>query len=285
MTRRMADPTFLAQQRGMIYAPQVKAINELCDQLMKELTRFKVPYVAPHYNAETARILALSSNPGPQAGGEKGSGFLSIENNDGSAERMGDIWNSVGLSDADVLPWNAYPWHVHESHPNGLTTELIDAGLEPLKRVLELYPRISAVIAHGGDAHRSMRRFVRKNDFASFVHERGIRVWETRHTSNRAYILSTHDKAAALDAVRKAYREAMRFVGLTPIRASPPARVTSVESRGWASGELSEMAKVVDVLSREESGRLIATFVEELSPAKRNALLTELIVEHFLGAS
>ncbi|MCY7289009.1 MAG: uracil-DNA glycosylase, partial [Cryobacterium sp.] len=60
MTRRMADPAFRDDQMSRIRDPQVSAINALCDQLMLEKPGFSVPYIAPHYVASTAVILALS---------------------------------------------------------------------------------------------------------------------------------------------------------------------------------------------------------------------------------
>lgn len=57
----------------------------------------------------------------------------SPENDDPSAERMGRVWEAVGLSDQQVIPWNAYPWHAHEKHPNGQPSNLVDDRLEPLK--------------------------------------------------------------------------------------------------------------------------------------------------------
>ncbi|TFD70516.1 hypothetical protein [Cryobacterium fucosi] len=124
-------------------------------------------YIAPHYGASTAVILALSSNPGPQAGGAKGSGMLSRDNNEGTAARMGDVYAAVGLTDDQIVPWNAYPWHVHETHPNGLPNNLLDDGLDALKRVLDLHADILAIVAHGGDAHRSVRQFMSKKRFGA----------------------------------------------------------------------------------------------------------------------
>jgi hypothetical protein len=41
------------------------------------------------YRGVDAPALSISRDPGPKAGGDKGSGFLSVENDDPSAERMG----------------------------------------------------------------------------------------------------------------------------------------------------------------------------------------------------
>jgi hypothetical protein len=182
----MADPAFHDGQMSRIREPQVRAINALCDELTAQkpdrLPEYRVPYIAPHYGASTALILALSSNPGP-------SGMLSRENNDGSAARMGNIYSVVGLSEYHVMPWNAYPWHMHDTHPNGLPNDLIDEGLEPLKRLLELHPNIRAIVAHGGEAHRSVKQFMSTKRFGANAEARGLKTWNARHTSNRAFIL------------------------------------------------------------------------------------------------
>ncbi|TFC59568.1 uracil-DNA glycosylase [Cryobacterium sp. TMT2-15-1] len=237
----MADPAFRDDQMNRIREPQVRSINKLCDQLMVEQPGYSVPYIAPHYGASTAVILALSSNPGPQAGGAKGSGMLSRENNDGSAARMGDIYESVGLTDDQIVPWNAYPWHVHETHPNGMPNNLINDGLDALKRVLDLHPNIHSVVAHGGDAHRSVRRFMSRRRFGDYADARGLKAWNTRHTSNRAFILREPEKSIALECVCEVYREAMRHAGLTPLaalNADTLVPLTGPELRAAARAEL-----------------------------------------------
>jgi hypothetical protein len=211
----MADVSFRDAQLAQVFDPRVRVVNELCDALSLEKPGVAVPYVAPHYNAANATILSLSSNPGPRAGGVGGSGFLSRENDDPTAERMSQIFATVGLSDEHVLPWNAYPWYVHQAYPNGLPAGLLNEGLDPLKRLLELHPQIRTIVAHGGDAKRAMRQFTTKKRFAPFVAERSLKVWEARHTSNRAFIMDDAERATALNAICDTYRDAMAYVGVS----------------------------------------------------------------------
>ena len=276
MTRRMADSAFHDDQMTRIREPQVSAINKLCDQLMVEQPGYSVPYIAPHYGASTAVILALSSNPGPQAGGAKGSGMLSRENNDGSAARMGDIYESVGLTDDQIVPWNAYPWHVHETHPNGLPNNLINDGLDALKRVFDLHPNIHSVVAHGGDAHRSVRQFLSKKRFDDYAGARGLKAWNTRHTSNRAFILREPEKSIALEGVCEVYREAMRNAGLTPLSAGKldlPVPMTGPELRAAARAELLPLLPcAVDAETRTSE------YVHALPSQRSQRLLVELLL-------
>jgi hypothetical protein len=99
--------------------------------------------------------LSLSSNPGPRAGGEKGSGFLSAQNDDASAERLLQVYASAGLANDHVVPKNAFPSYVHDRMPDGLSLGHIEEGVHALHRLLELCPDVVSIVAHGGDAHRS----------------------------------------------------------------------------------------------------------------------------------
>lgn len=81
----MADPGFLISQKVGIRNERVAAVNELVDVLRLEHPGQGIPYIPPHYNALNARILILSSNPGPKATEPAGSGFLSRHNRDFSA--------------------------------------------------------------------------------------------------------------------------------------------------------------------------------------------------------
>jgi hypothetical protein len=216
----MADAEFRDAQLAQVFDPRVRAVNELCDALSLEKPGVSVPYVAPHYNAANATILTLSSNPGPFAIGGDGDtdthpGFLSLENDDPSAERMSEVFATVGLSDEHVLPWNAYPWYVHQAYPNGLPEGLLAEGLDPLKKLLELHPQIRTIVAHGKDAKRAMRQFTSKKRFAPFVAERELKVWEARHTGNRTFVMDATERDAALAVICDTYREVMAHVGVS----------------------------------------------------------------------
>lgn len=232
----MTDPIFLASQIAGIRDPRVATVNAFCDELMIEIPGSRVPYVAPHSNARNARVVSLLSNPGPRASGLNGSGFISRENDDPSAERMGRVWEMAGLSDEDAFLWNAYPWHVHETYPNGLPDELVDIGLSALRRLLELHPEVTAIVAHGGDARRSARRFLDSPDHRAFARARGLEVWETRHTSNRAFIMSPEQRTDAEQTMADIYRRAMAHSGLlaqdrlAPGNESPSANPPSESS-------------------------------------------------------
>jgi hypothetical protein len=130
---------------------------------------------------------------------------------------------------------------VHDTHPKGLPNDLIDEGLKPLKRLLELHPNVRAIVAHGGDAHRSVEQFTSTKRFGAYAEARGLKTWNTRHTSNRAFILREPEKLIAFERVCEAYRDAMRYAELTPFGVSGVAlsgSMTGPELRAATRAEL-----------------------------------------------
>jgi hypothetical protein len=186
MTRRMRDKDYRDDQWARRYTGRVERINRFIDELGAKDDAGHPPYIPPACGGVDAQALSISRDPGPKAGGTAGSGFLSIENNDASAERMGQFLGEAGIDYASVLPWNAYPWYIN-SDP---TTSQLQAGAGPLRDLIGLLPRLRVVILHGTAADKGWKLFLRQD--LGLVEQRGI-VWlSTYHTSRQA--LQTPDR-------------------------------------------------------------------------------------------
>ncbi len=200
--RRMKVRTFRDAQWNARYEPRVVTVNRFVDELRADGR--DVPYVGSHYDTRVARALSLSSNPGPRAGGDRGSGFLSFCNDDPSAQRMLEVIRAAGLSDTDTMPWNIHPWHVHDQQGGGLRSAQVSEGVPVLIRLLELVPTIRLIVLHGGDARVGWRRLIRTHPAVG----RRYRVWETFHTSNRAFAGCSVDvRNGRLAHLAQVYRE------------------------------------------------------------------------------
>lgn len=174
----MQDPRYRADQWTHRYAPHIAPINRLVDVLGGP--DGTPPYVAPMYRGVDARVLAVLRDPGPKAGGAKGSGFLSVENDDQTAERQCAFFEEAGLDAADVLPWNAHPWYINAKPDR---TQLL-AGLPPLRQLVDLMPRLQVVLLLGRDAQRAWAHFVEQH--GGTIDERAIRALPTFHPSRQA---------------------------------------------------------------------------------------------------
>ena len=181
----MQDPRYRADQWANRYAPHVAPVNRLVDALGGP--DGTPPYIAPMYRGVDARLLAVLRDPGPKAGGAKGSGFLSVENDDQTAERQCKFFKEAGLDATDVLPWNAHPWYIN-AKPN--RTQL-RAGVPPLRQLVDLMPRLQVVLLLGRDAQAAWALFM--GEHGGTIDERGIRALSTFHPSRQA--LQHPDKA------------------------------------------------------------------------------------------
>lgn len=180
MARQMRDPRYRDDQWSRRYDPHVEPINRLIDELGELDDAGHPPYVAPIYRGIDAAALAVLRDPGPKAGGAAGSGFLSVENDDQTAECQCAFFAEAGVNPSDVVPWNAYPWYI-----NAKPTRLqLAAGTRPLRQLLDLMPNLRIVLLLGGDAQSAWRLFL--SGHSSYIRRRGIEALSTYHPSRQA---------------------------------------------------------------------------------------------------
>lgn len=70
---------------------------------------------------------------------------------DPTAELLSNCLDAAGLDVARTITWNAYPWYINKSP----TASQLDAGIMPLRRLLELLPEVSVVMLMGRRAEDS----------------------------------------------------------------------------------------------------------------------------------
>lgn len=180
MVRRMADEAFRTEQEKDLYAPHVRAVNEMVDELRDQDGRGWMPYVAPWHGGVEARVLCILRDPGPKTQNGTGSGFLCVENDDATAERQCSGFAEAGIEPRDTVPWNAYPWYINRA-PNA---EERQAGVTVLARLLGLLSRVEVVLLQGGDAQDGWRRLERTHP--ELVRQGQYEVVSTYHPSRQA---------------------------------------------------------------------------------------------------
>ena len=150
----MADPVFRAEQHARLADPHIKPITDLVTELSKSPNGF-IPYGAPSYGGTEAEVLFVFQDPGPKTQSDSGSGMLCAQNDDPTAELFSNCLDAAGLDVRRVLTWNAYPWYINASP----TARQLDAGLVPLRRLLDLMPKAKVVMLMGRRAEESWKRF------------------------------------------------------------------------------------------------------------------------------
>src|SRR5687768_16610513 len=112
MARRMADEALRTDQFERRYEPHVRPINETADEIRARPQGW-LPYVGPAHGGIGAPILSILRDPGPATQDGAGSGMLSVENDDPTAQAQAEMIETVGLTARDFTPWNAYPWYIN----------------------------------------------------------------------------------------------------------------------------------------------------------------------------
>lgn len=201
--RRMRDPGFRKSQVDGLYANHIAPINKLVDRLQNADGRGWMPHVAPIYGGADARVLLLLRDPGRKtnsAHGFGGSGFLCLENDDPTAERLATLLDDVGIEPRDCIAWNAYPWYINQKP----SVAQLDAGVGPLVELLGLLKRLAIVLLLGGDAQESWRRLGRRHpDLVRSYH-----AIATRHPGDQAFIGTPGQRAGWRAEQLAAFRKA-----------------------------------------------------------------------------
>lgn len=207
IARRMADEAFRKEQEQHRFDDHIAPINRLVDALRAEGGRW-LPYVAPMYGGTRARLLSLLRDPGPMTQTHhKGSGFLSMENDDPSAEAISQYFDAAGIEAIDLVPWNVYPWYINRAPK---AAELND-GIDPLRRLIEILPKLRVVMVHGGSASDGWKRFARQHQ--TVITTCRLVVIETYHTSRQAlWHADPSVRESRKEHLRGAFAEAARVL-------------------------------------------------------------------------
>lgn len=149
MARRMRDRTFRDEQWRRRHEPHVAALNRQLESWAQDRQVAEPPLVPPHLGGIKARIVCVLRDPGPRAGGVKGSRFVSWENDDPTAERHQAFANQAGISDGEVVTFNSYLWYINAQPTK---TQLV-SGIPEFLTLLGLVDRPEVIIFHGRTAH------------------------------------------------------------------------------------------------------------------------------------
>jgi hypothetical protein len=177
--RRASEPEFRRWCDDNVYADHVAPVNQLVDALKDDQRNLWLPYVAPYHGGAKSKAVLLFQDPGPMTQSSTGSGMIGCENDDPSAELLACCLDEASVEQFDVVPWNAYPWYIpDQTRP---TAAMLEAGLDPLRKLLDLCPSVEVVVTGGTVAADSWRRFGKRFP----VYASKYKHVSTFHTSRR----------------------------------------------------------------------------------------------------
>ncbi len=148
--RSLASPVAIERRLAMLNEPHIRPLTQFVERLREENPCVEFPYFDPMDGGVNADILFLMEKPGPKtsiAGG--GSGFISRNNNDPTAEAIFGFMHQAGIPRERVVLWNVIPgW---DGEVKVKSAEL-NRGVEHVGSLLILLPMVRTVVFVGRKA-------------------------------------------------------------------------------------------------------------------------------------
>jgi len=171
--RSMRSSDVRSARRAMLDLPHIKPLSDFAADL-RIRHGVEVPEFDPLDGGVNARILFLFEKPGPMTSDEKsgraGSGFISRDNDDPSAEATFNFMAAARIPREDTVTWNVVPgWNGTRK----ITGPELRAGVAEARNLLGLLPHARTVVLVGKKAARA----------APLFREAQFKVFESLHPS------------------------------------------------------------------------------------------------------
>nr|RDS95548.1 uracil-DNA glycosylase [Cereibacter sphaeroides f. sp. denitrificans] len=154
-----------AARLSMLALPHMEPLCRLVERLRSD-GRGVVPDFDPMDGGVAAEVFFLLEKPGPMtdagASGRAGSGFVSRDNDDPTAEAIFRFAAEAGIARRRSVIWNTVPWW---NGTRSMRREEVAAGVDHLEELLDLLPHARLVIGVGRKAARA-EQLVRKGGLA-----------------------------------------------------------------------------------------------------------------------
>ncbi len=139
--RSMRDPAVVARRYAMLKKAHMVPLTTYVERL-RRMERGQVPDFDPLDGGVDARVLFLFEKPGRMttdgSGKRLGSGFISRNNDDQTAEATFAFMDQTALPRSETVTWNAVPWW---NGTVGANAQELTDDLQQLSQLLELLPR------------------------------------------------------------------------------------------------------------------------------------------------
>jgi hypothetical protein len=165
--RSLRDAAVRERRKAMLGLPHIAPLTAYAARL-RERGLGEVPEIDPLDGGVDAHVLFLFEKPGPMiaAGGQRvGSGFISRNNDDATAEATFRFMEQAKLPRRLTVTWNAIPWW------NGtvnLTTQELREGVTSLRELMSLLSKLRAVVMVGQKAAVA-RPYLEQSGLALFM--------------------------------------------------------------------------------------------------------------------
>jgi uracil-DNA glycosylase len=156
--RSNAEPDEIQRKLALLDAARMAPLSAYVRRLRKHRGGdSSVPWFDPTEAGTDARILLLFEAPGRRATAERGSGFISPDNNDATADNMWHLLRSAGVDRArEVVTWNVVPWYIGtEQRIRAFRPSDLAEARGALLELMTLLPNLRVAVLFGRAATRA----------------------------------------------------------------------------------------------------------------------------------
>lgn len=210
--RALRDPEALRARLEAVWTePAVRPLNDWVEELRGRLGASEsVPWFDPASGGVEARSLFLLEAPGQKSMGEEaalrrtGSGIISIDNDDPTAQNCWMLRDEAGLAYELSVHWNVVPWYL------GTADRIAAPGRTEIQRaapflheVISTLPALEVVVPMGRKAQAGWAAYQER--YAPRVHtlptwHPSPRVFASRPAARQEILDTLHEAARLLDS-------------------------------------------------------------------------------------
>jgi hypothetical protein len=174
--RTFRQQRFVIERRRMLHEPHIAPLTAYVESLRsKHSFDWEFQDFDPMDGGVNADILFLLEKPGPMTSPKtkrKGSGFISRNNDDPTAEALFVFMQQAGIDRKRVVLWNVIPgWNGTIKIKAGERRD----GVNELAALMKLLPRLKTVVLVGGEAGKAARLMQTMN----------VKIFTSAHPSTR----------------------------------------------------------------------------------------------------
>lgn len=151
--RSMRDPAVRERRRTMLALPHMAPLVAYAEDLRRS-GKGEVPHFDPLDGGVEAKVLFLFEKPGPMTTDGAGSGFISQNNDDPTAEATYRFRRQAGIARKLTVAWNVVPWWNGTRKVTGVE---LREGVASVKGLVERLPNLRVVLLIGTKAARAER--------------------------------------------------------------------------------------------------------------------------------
>ena len=171
LARSLRSSKAIALRRLMLNEPHIAPLADYVQRLRDIHPAWEFPNFDPLDGGTNAEILFLLEKPGPMtSAASAGSGFISRNNDDPTAQATFDFMKKADISRERAVIWNVVPgWNGTRK----VTAAELKAGVVALRGLLPLLPKLHSIVLVGKKAQRAL----------ALVEPLGLRIFKSAHPS------------------------------------------------------------------------------------------------------